>query len=178
MQRKLLVTIHLYLASFFAPLIILVGLTGGLYILGVKGSVERSDAAKIEQRTLLAPNEQSNAYIAGLLEEVGIEHSFDYIKAGPETITRPTSRTFYQFKQVGEDIVIVRNEPSTMNKLMELHKGHGPILFRYFEALCAIGLLFVMISGLYLGLQSPMLKKKTLLLSGSGLAVFALLALI
>lgn len=177
MQRKLLVTIHLYLAAFITPLVLLVAFTGGLYILGVKGSVERTDVATLAQQNLAKPSEQTFEYVNGLLAQAGIEHRFDYVKTGSEAITRPTTRTYYQLKQVGSDIVVMRNEPNLMSSLVELHKGHGPIMFRYFEALCALALLLVMLSGLYLGLQSPMLKKKTLVLSGAGLLVFVALAL-
>ena len=39
MDRKLLITLHLYLSAFFAPAVILVAVSGGLYLLGVKGNV-------------------------------------------------------------------------------------------------------------------------------------------
>ena len=44
--------------------------------------------------------------------------------------------------------------------------------------LLAIALVLIMASGLYLGLQSPMLKNKTLVLSGAGLALFIVLGLL
>jgi len=34
MNRKLLVTVHLYLASFFTPAVLLVAISGGLYLIG------------------------------------------------------------------------------------------------------------------------------------------------
>ena len=41
MSRKLFVTLHLYLAAFFAPVTILVAVSGGLYLIGNKGEVEQ-----------------------------------------------------------------------------------------------------------------------------------------
>jgi hypothetical protein len=41
MDRKLLITIHMYLAAFFAPAVLLVAISGGLYLAGVKGNVEQ-----------------------------------------------------------------------------------------------------------------------------------------
>ena len=41
MNRKLLITIHMYLAAFFAPAVLLVAISGGLYLIGVKGEVEQ-----------------------------------------------------------------------------------------------------------------------------------------
>ena len=41
MNRKTLITIHMYLSAFFAPMVLLVAISGGLYLIGIKGSVER-----------------------------------------------------------------------------------------------------------------------------------------
>ena len=41
MKRKLLITIHMYMAAFFAPAVLLVAISGGLYLAGVKGKVEQ-----------------------------------------------------------------------------------------------------------------------------------------
>ena len=39
MSRTLLVTIHMTLAAFFAPFVFLVAISGGLYLIGVKGEL-------------------------------------------------------------------------------------------------------------------------------------------
>ena len=41
MNRKTLITIHMYLAAFFAPFVLLVCISGGLYLVGVKGEVQQ-----------------------------------------------------------------------------------------------------------------------------------------
>ncbi|MCW8878117.1 MAG: PepSY domain-containing protein, partial [Kangiellaceae bacterium] len=46
MSRKLLINIHLYLASFMAPILIMIAVSGGLYLMGFKGSVESSSVYK------------------------------------------------------------------------------------------------------------------------------------
>lgn len=177
MQRKLLVSIHLYLAAFFTPLVLIMAISGGLYLLGVKGSVDKNTVTTVagEQLNLMPGEEQ--ARVTELLRKAGIDADFDYVKnAGPAVITRPTHQTYYELKDSADGVVVSRMQPDLMASLMELHKGHGPQIFRVFEMLFALGLVFIMLSGLYLGLQSPLLKKKTLLLSGSGLLVFVVLA--
>ena len=42
MSRSLFVTIHMYLSAFFAPVIFLVAISGGFYLIGIKGSVEQT----------------------------------------------------------------------------------------------------------------------------------------
>ena len=44
-------------------------------------------------------------------------------------------------------IVVSYNEPSIQSKLIELHKGHGPEIFRTFQKAIAVGLVFAVLSG-------------------------------
>ena len=179
MQRKLLVSIHLYLAAFFAPFIIAMAVSGGLYLLGVKGTVTEVPLTTLPGEQLALVKGSEKARVDALLQQAGIETGYAYVKTLPQAaITRPTNGTYYQLKQTEDGVAVSRMEPDLIAGLMELHKGHGPQLFRWFEILLALGLLFVMLSGLWLGLQSPLLKTKTLALSGAGLLVFVLLTVI
>jgi len=49
---------------------------------------------------------------------------------------------------------------------------------KLFQKVMAFALLVVLLSGLYLGLSSAMLRTKTLAISGAGLATFLLLVLL
>ena len=60
----------------------------------------------------------------------------------------------------------------------ELHKGHGPTLYKQFEIAFSMALVVIMLSGLYLGLASKGLKTRTIQLSLSGTALFLILALL
>ena len=59
---------------------------------------------------------------------------------------------------------------------MELHKGHGPSWYKQFQTAFALGLIFIMISGLYLGLMSAAYRRQTLVLCSAGLFIFLALA--
>ncbi len=177
--RKTLVSVHLYLASFFAPIIIIMAISGGLYLFGVKGNTAYTDVGQVDGVTLSAKSPTLSDDVQAVLKSAGIDSRFEYVKdKGSSFYTRPTSREHYLLQQQGDTIVIKRGEPDLQAALMELHKGHGPSLFKWLEKLFAIALVLIMASGLYLGLQSPMLKNKTLALSGAGLAVFVLLGLL
>ena len=181
MNRKLLVTLHLYLAAFFTPMVLLVGITGGLYLFGIKSAGETTQVAALAGQTLNVPKEaaQAKEYIDGLLQQATIEHSYDYVRAqGPAATTRPTHRTHFQLRQADDGIQINKVEPNLMMTMLELHKGHGPQWFRTFEMIFALGLVLVMLTGFWLGLQSPMLRKPTLLLTVGGTVVAGLLAFV
>jgi hypothetical protein len=172
-NRRLLITIHLYLSSFFAVVVLLVAFSGGMYLLGVKGATAETEVGRLDGgRALMA--DPSKGAVLSALREAGIEDfTFDYVITRGNTLyTRPTSRTYYGLKIRGDAVSVIRNEPSFQKRLQELHFGHGPSIYREFQKLFAAGMLFIILSGLWLGLSSERLRKNTLLSAGAGALVF------
>ncbi|TNC92568.1 hypothetical protein [Thalassolituus sp.] len=176
MNRKTLVTIHLYLAAFFAPVMLILATSGGLYLFGIKGSVEKGETITIAGAALSEEGDKV-AQVKALLEQAGLDSDFEYLKErGPMMQTRPTSRDYYEIKPVAEGIEVTPVSPDLVSALMELHMGHGPGLFRILEQITAIGLVLLLITGLIIGLKSPMLKKPTVGISAAGILVFVVFA--
>ena len=179
MKRSLLIRLHLYAAAFLSPAFLFVAISGGLYLVGVKGSVEQTVVGVPSQLALDPSSESLYEDVQKVLLAAGISHDFEYIKVkGEMLLTRPTSRNFYKLDMQPEGLVVSYNEPSIQSKLIELHKGHGPELFKTFQKVIAVGLLFVVLSGFWLGVSALGLRRNTLILSGSGALLFALLALL
>ena len=61
--------------------------------------------------------------------------------------------------------------------MIELHKGHGPLKFKTYQKLVALGLLGVVLGGFSVGLLAANYRRKTLIASALGLMTFFLLAL-
>lgn len=179
MNRSLLVTIHLYLSSFFAAAVLLVAVSGGLYLIGVKGSVQQEAVGTFPGGAELLAEPDVDQVLA-VLATAGIDDfSFEYVKKGGNTVfTRPTSRLHYVLAVDGDAITVTRNTPDLQKRMIELHKGHGPTLFKTFQKVFAAGMIFMILSGLWLGLQSPRLRRTTLITAGSGLVVFLGLVLL
>jgi hypothetical protein len=116
----------------------------------------------------------SETAVMAALAEAGIEDfGFSYVITRGDTLyTRPTSRLYYGLKVDGDSITVTRNEPSFVKKLQELHFGHGPSLYREFQKVFAAGMVFIILSGLWLGLSSPRLRRNTLISVGAGVVVF------
>lgn len=179
MSRKTLITLHLYLAAFFAPILLLMAISGGLYLAGIHGDMQKGDAVFIAGATLNGSGEAKEAEVRALLEQAGLDSHFEYIKERGDMIqTRPTSRDHYQIGIKPDGIEITAISPSLTASLMELHKGHGPRLFRVLLQIMAVGLVVVLISGVILGLQSPLLKTKTAGFTVAGLLAFVIFAML
>ncbi len=179
MSRSLLVNIHLYTAALFAPVLLMMACSGGLYLLGIKGSVDQTTIDVSAGTTLNLDSSTLEQDIAHLLASAGESDQFEYIKRrGANVITRPTSREYYQITQTDTELRVVRNSPDLQAGLIELHKGHGPRAFKTFQKFMALGLLLILLSGVYLGLSSPRLRMPTFLTSAVGLVLFLLLGFI
>ena len=179
MSRALFIQIHLYLSAFFSVAVILVATSGGLYLLGVKGSVETTRVAVLPAAAMQLA-EPSKANVLMVLEQAGVSgFDFDYVKdRGSVLQTRPTSRPYYQLTASGEAVEIDYVVPSLQKSMMELHMGHGPSKYRIYQQIFAAGMLFIIVSGLWLGLSSPRLRKPTAIAAGCGFILFGVLALL
>jgi len=178
MARALLIKLHLYFSAFFAAAIVLVASSGGLYLIGIKGTVEQKLIGTLDSGEVLLAD-PSHAAVTSALEELEVlDFDFDYVKqSGSRLITRPTTRPFYTLDVDGDEVSVRYNTPSLQKRMIELHMGHGPSAYKTYQQFFAAGMLFVMLSGLWLGLSSDRLRKTTLITSGSGLLLFALLVL-
>ena len=177
MDRKLLITIHMYLAAFFAPAVLLVAISGGLYLAGVKGKVEQETIYSSSNSTIDSKSASLHADVAALLVDAGEEsYSFEYVKvSGLNLTTRPTSSDHYIIKSYEGGVEVIHARPSLQSRMIELHKGHGPSAFKTFQKAFALGLVFIILSGLWLGISASRLRRPTLLTATAGVVVFAVL---
>jgi hypothetical protein len=173
MSRSLFITIHLYLSSFFAAVVVLVAFSGGMYLIGVKGSTETTEIGSLDGGAQLMADPTKEAVLAALANAGINDFNFDYVITRGDTLyTRPTSRTYYGLTVDGDAVTVSRNEPSFQKRMQELHFGHGPSLYREFQKFFALGMVFIILSGVWLGLSSSRLRGKTLIAVGSGLVIF------
>lgn len=180
MERKRLVTLHMYLAAFFAPAILLVAISGGLYLLGIKGEVKQEAVYTSSEITIDSSSASLKSDVSALLAKAGAE-SFDFetVKVKGATLyTRPTSKNHYIIQTSAEGVEVIFAQPDLQGRMIELHKGHGPAAFKTFQKAVALALIAIILSGLWLGLSTSRLRLTTSLTAAVGAAVFALLILI
>lgn len=177
MNRKLYLNIHLYLAAFFLPFLLLMPITGVSYLLGEKGA----KVSRVEFSTNEVPPQDKNQqqeWIKNQFENNKIDFDWEYIKPnGNDLILRPSSKDHYIVSVQADKTDFIKIEPNLLLKLIELHKGHGPSLFKSLEISAGIGLILLTISGIFLSFYSRSLRKKFLLplIIGSIVTILAII---
>lgn len=178
MSRKLLANIHLYLAAFFAPIILMIAISGGLYLFGFKGSVATEQVYQGQASEINLNAEDLKKEVTSILAKAGIEVDFDYVKSRGTTLqTRPTSREYYSLSVTDQQLTIVKETPDFVKSLVELHKGHGPTVFKTLQKITALALILLLITGLWMAFTRTSSAKKSLMVTITGFAVFFVLAL-
>jgi hypothetical protein len=176
-MRLLWVKLHLWMASFLATILLMIAVSGGLYLFGEKGTTNKTKIGIPNNVTIDLNHPLLETSVRSLFQEVGIEHNFEYIKrSGAVLVTRPTSRTYYEIQLGTDALSVTRHDPDWIKVIVELHKGHGPQMYKRFQQFTAAGLVFVLLSGLWLGVTSKGLRVQTLGAVGLGLLIFAVLA--
>jgi len=175
--RRLLILIHLYLASILAPIFILVAVTGGLYLARIQPSIVSTPITLSENADLDFNSSNLEKDVEIILADANVDLKFEYIRSrGNMAFTRPTSRTFVEFENTSEGLKASLQEPSLYYALLELHKGHGPTVFRTYQILAGISLLLVVLGGLLVGLMAKAYRRPTLIAMTGGTILFFILA--
>ena len=163
MNRKQILNIHLYLALFFLPFLLLMPVTGGSYLLGIKGTREIVETFRVDQKI---PKEEKirDEWLRDQFSANNVDYKWESIKINGDTLTlRPSSRDYYVISPSGESTVFNKISPSFMARLMELHFGHGPAWFRIVEEAFALALVLITISGIWMMVMVKAYRKKILI---------------
>lgn len=176
--RKLLINLHLIFAGIMAPAFLLVAISGGLYLINIKGTTADSAVSLPAAATLDFSSPSLEDDVRALLAQGGIDHSFEYVRNRGTTIElRPTSRTYLSLSQTEDGLTATRHVPDFQKSLIELHKGHGPTLFKLYQKFVAILLIGVVLGGLIVGFMAKAYRGKTALSLAGGTVLFLILAL-
>lgn len=171
-SRKLIINIHLVLASLFMPLMLMMPLTGALYILGFQGDQTKTEVFRISE-PVPSEEKEMETFFREQLSKNGIDHDFEYVRTTKtDFILRPTTRVHY-IASLADDkqLVVSRIEPTLLKRMIELHKGHGPRAMRWFEVAFGMALILTTISGLWLAFTVKAYRIITLSAFSVGVAI-------
>lgn len=177
--RKYLILAHLWLAGLMAPAFALHAISGGLYLMDIKGKATTERVALPAGATLDFQSETLEADVREFLKTANLKHDFEYVRnRGTVIQLRPTSKTYLEFKQTPQGLSATRVKPDTIRSIMELHKGHGPQLFKSYQKLVAALLLLVVLGGILVGLMAKAYRRQTVIAVIIGGVVFVLLGFV
>lgn len=182
MQRKL-ITLHLWLAAFFLPIAVMFATTGGLYTISIKGSYVESTRT-LELQEPLAPELSAlTRIVEQALDAEGIAHP-----SGGASVKK--AGTSFELEWTGADrdvllkpaadplrATLVIKDTTPWRHLVQLHKAKGSELAKAISVLWAIGLVFILLSGLLMAWNVPAYRSKAITAAGLGLATFVLYVL-
>ena len=80
MRRKIML-LHLIIASIITPAVLLVSISGGLYLTGYKGNVSSVEMALPSGTALDFKSNDLEADIRSLITNSGIDHDFEYLNS-------------------------------------------------------------------------------------------------
>lgn len=177
--RKVMTYVHLSLASLFMPLLLLMPFTGTMYLLGFKGDQTKTEAFRIPAVAIPEDEAEQKVFFREIFLANSVQYSFSYIRGGgKEFIFRPTSRVHYVASIADtsdkSEIVFSKVEPDLMKRLIEVHKGHGPVAMKWFEVAFGLALILMTLSGLWLAWTVKPYRKATLISFGVGALIIAL----
>ncbi len=173
-SRKLWIYVHLILAAFFMPFLLIMPISGTGYLLDFKGSQEKTEAFRLSTIPTEVGAEQE-AFFREEFKKNGIDFDFEYIRGSKTNlIFRPATRVHYTAAlEEGGQWVVSQVNPSLMSRLIELHKGHGPRIMRWFEIAFGIALVLTTLSGLWLAWTVKPYRTATIVSFGLGALAIA-----
>ena len=178
MNKKTIIKIHLYTAAFLLPIILMISISGGLYLFGFKGTTVNTS---IDIQSGYEFDQNSNdldAEVKKLLSTHGLNSDFEYLKQGGNNIyTRPTSKQSFVVTATDSSLKLTKVEPDFIKTLVELHKGHGPTAFKTLQKFTAFGLVLILISGLIAALMNKRNRKVVGVTMSAGFLIFLFFAI-
>ncbi len=180
MNRVFLTKLHLLLAAFMFPVILMFLGTGALYTWGETGKTVDTKT----EITLSAPLDPENkdalrAVAAAELAKAGLDEP-----TGKSRVRKVGGSFAYEWTGSRRDIVIeptddplvakvAIKEASPHRVLVQLHKAKGSTLFKVYATALAVVLFLLVVTGVVLGLQVKLYRRMTIIGSLAGLAFFA-----
>lgn len=178
MNRAFLTKLHLALAAFMFPAVLMFLVTGALYTWGNKGDWYE-ESAVVELSQPLA--EQSEGDITSLAVQQLVERDLP-IPSGALTIemgegaslTWNGARSEIELKSAEDSLTAQATirEASFHRWLVQLHKAKGSTFFKVYATALAAVLFLLVASGLVMGLQSKPMRRLTLTSGALGVLAF------
>jgi hypothetical protein len=179
LSRLQLTKIHAILAAVILPVALMFFVTGALYTWGVKGDYVTTThelplaapLANDKQALLalasaaLAEREISPPSGSASVRAVGGSFQLEWTGAGRDVTLEPTANA---------QLALLKVKDTTWYRhMVQLHKAKGGVAFKVYAAFMATALMLLLLTGYFIALQTPLLRKLTLGTTAAGAVAFA-----
>lgn len=178
MSRTFLTKLHLIVAAFMFPAVLMFLVTGVLYTWGNKGEWIEEKATVTLAAPLAADEAALKALALAELDKRGLpapSGSASVSEAGePVSLAWTGAKSEVAVEATDDPLVaqVTVKEATLHRNLVQLHKAKGSDLFKVYASLLAFVLFLLVASGLVLGLQVKALRRMTVLSSVAGAVAF------
>lgn len=185
MNRTFLTKLHLVLAAFMFPAIVMFLVTGALYTWGEKGDWSESsyEVALSEPFAGQSQGDLTSIAVQVLLEnDIAIPSGKENLsgEGAEQSLGWTGARSEVSVKGTDDPLVaeVAVKEASFHRWLVQLHKAKGSTAFKAYATMLAAVLFLLVASGLILGLQVKALRRLTLVSSVAGFGAFVIFVLL
>jgi len=183
LPRMLIIKIHAILACFFMPLAILYFISGALYSLDIKGHVDKRvytltldhpftpDLAQLSELAKTALNQRKLLLPTGnpAIEEKKGSYEYRWGGLKRQVVIHPTGNPLH--------VKLIYRQRSPLTQIMRVHRADAGLLIRTYSLSMVVSLITILLTGVFLALGMPKLRRMALLALGAGclvvLAIFA-----
>jgi hypothetical protein len=177
MPRLLIIKLHAIMACFFLPMALLYFISGALYSLDIKGSVDKQVYRLALDRPFAPDLAQLSDTVTAALEQ----HSLP-LPGGHPSLARKKDSYEFRWGDVRRLVVVqstddplhlelVYRQRSPLTQIMRIHRAEAGSLIRLLAVSMAAALVLVLASGVFLALGMPRLRRTALLALGTGCIV-------
>lgn len=177
-MHRLLIRWHMLVAAFLFPAIILYLLTGALYTWGAKGDYATRDYPVALSAPLTDDRVALQELAAAALAQQGIA-----APTGKAEVKKMGDRFQLEWTGSNRDVLLEPGADAATAKLtvkdtgwhrffVQLHKAKGGTPFKIYAVMLALGLFFLVTSGLIVALKMPHMRRGAIAGSALGLLAF------
>jgi len=171
---------HMFLAALTLPILLMYFVSGMLYTFDIKGHIEKQKFNVV----LDAPARLNLDFFADVAKKNLIAHALP-IPDGDMTLRKKKSS--YTFRWGGLQyavsikttktpnvLTMTVRERSLLTQMMRIHRADAGAIFKAIPLILLIGMLFILLSGIYMGLNIPKFRNVMLYTMGFSTAAFLL----
>jgi len=184
LRRSQIIHVHMLLAALVLPILLMYFISGILYTFDIKGHIKKQ---KIDI-VLVQPVRLQLDVLAAITEKSLIQHHLP-IPEGDMTLKKKKSSYLFRWGDLKYTVSVktTKNpkvlkmtvrERNFLTQVMRIHRAEAGMVFKVIPSILLIGMLLVLLSGIYMALSIPKFRKPVLYSMGFSTALFLIVFMV